>query len=92
MPFLARPRLSEVGKRSQTQAKMFSTADETRTWPELAIGLYDKQTGRDAEINYRFDDFERNIPSSTAADADQALEKMNASLCISRRSNAVAIF
>ena len=31
---------------------------DTRNWPELAAGLYDKLTGRDAEISYSFDDFE----------------------------------
>lgn len=39
------------------------TAQETSNWPELAIGLYDKLTGREAKISYSFDDFELHIPS-----------------------------
>lgn len=30
---------------------------ETQTWPDLAIGLYDKLTGRNAEITYEVEDF-----------------------------------
>ena len=30
---------------------------DTRNWPDLAIGLYDKLTGRNAEITYEFDKF-----------------------------------
>ncbi len=62
----------------------------TRTWPELALGLYDKLTGRDAEISYAFDEFELSIPSSTAADADHALWKMNGTLRISTRNGLKA--
>ena len=59
---------------------------ETRTWPELAIGLYDKLTGREAEINYSFEDFELCIPSSTDASAEQARWKMNGTLRVSTRN------
>lgn len=59
---------------------------DTRTWPELAAGLYDKLTGRDAEITYAFDDFELNIPSSASADAEHALWKMNGTLRVSTRN------
>jgi hypothetical protein len=31
---------------------------ETTTWPDLAIGLYDKLTGRGAEITYEFQELE----------------------------------
>ena len=52
-------------------------AKETNSWPELAIGLYDKLTGRGAEITYDFDDFEVHVPSGTSNDADTAKWKMN---------------
>ena len=52
----------------------------TTNWPELAIGLYDKLTGRDAQITYEFDDFELHVPSSTADDAETAKWKMNGTL------------
>ena len=65
-----------------------TTEHETNNWPELAIGLYDKLTGRDAEISYSFDDFELFIPSSTAADASHARWKMNGTVRITTRNAA----
>ena len=64
--------------------------DDTQTWPDLAIGLYDRLTGRDAEISYDFDNFELHIPSSTASDAEQARWKMNGALRITTRNGAHA--
>jgi hypothetical protein len=63
-----------------------STTHNAETWPELAIGLYDKLTGRDAEITYAFDDFELLIPSSTSPDATHAKWKMNGAVRISTRN------
>ncbi|MAT16030.1 MAG: hypothetical protein CMJ46_12260 [Planctomyces sp.] len=60
-----------------------STANETHDWPALAVGLYDKLTGREAEIAYNFDDFELFVPSSTSPDASHARWKMNGTLRIS---------
>ena len=65
-----------------------STEQDTRNWPELAIGLYDKLTGREAEISYSFEDFELFIPSSTADDASHARWKMNGTVRIATRHNA----
>ena len=41
----------------------------TETWPDLAIGLYDRLTGRNAEITHDFQDFHVNVPSKVGADA-----------------------
>lgn len=57
-------------------------SNETKNWPDLAIGLYDKLTGRNAEINYEFDNFEIHVPSSTADDAEHAKWKVNGKLKI----------
>ena len=65
-----------------------ATATETRSWPDLAIGLYDKLTGRDAEIAYSFEDFQLDIPSSTSADAEHARWRMNGTLKIKTRNGA----
>jgi len=67
-----------------------ATEQDTTNWPELAIGLYDKLTGRDAEISYSFDDFELFIPSSTAEEAPSARWKMNGTVRVSTR-NGVGI-
>ncbi|WP_022836341.1 hypothetical protein [Salisaeta longa] len=67
---------------------MADASDDTRTWPELAIGLYDKLTGRDAEITYEFDDFELSVPSKVGDGADHAQWRMNGTLRIRTRDNA----
>ncbi len=63
-----------------------SDNQNTTNWPELAIGLYDKLTGRGAEISYAFDNLEFHVPSSTRANAEQAQWKMNGTLRISTKS------
>ncbi|MFW5681513.1 MAG: hypothetical protein ACOC1G_00765 [Phycisphaeraceae bacterium] len=60
---------------------------DTKTWPELAIGLYDKLTGRNAEITYAFDDFELFVPSSASDNASHAKWKMNGTIRITTRDN-----
>ncbi len=61
---------------------MADQAKDTTTWPELAIGLYDKLTGRNAEITYEFDNFEIMVPSSASDKATHAKWKMNGALSI----------
>ena len=63
-----------------------ATNDNTHTWPELAIGLYDKLTERQAEIAYDFDDLEVAIPSSTESNAKSAHWKVNGKLRVSTRN------
>ncbi|MGB0596175.1 MAG: hypothetical protein ACPGLY_05765 [Rubripirellula sp.] len=67
-----------------------SSGNDTSNWPELAIGLYDKLTGREAEISYDFDDFELHIPSSTGNDASHARWKMNGVVRVSTSNSAGA--
>ena len=54
-------------------------------WPDLAIELYDKLTGRGAEITYEFDNMEIWVPSGTGEDATQARWKLNGVLKIRAR-------
>lgn len=58
---------------------------DTTNWPELAIGLYDKLTGRNAEISYQFEDFEVYVPSSASENASHAKWKMNGTVRITTR-------
>jgi len=61
---------------------------ETATsWPDLAVGLYDKLTGRGAQITYEFENFNVEVPSSTAANASSAKWKINGTMKI-RTSDA----
>jgi hypothetical protein len=59
--------------------------DETTTWPELAIGLYDRLTGRGAEITYDFEDMEVQVPSETGDDAEHATWRLDGTLRITTR-------
>jgi hypothetical protein len=45
---------------------------ETTSWPELGIALYDRLTGRNATIEYRFRDINLAVPSGTGEDAEHA--------------------
>ena len=48
-----------------------NTAD-TRSWPDLAIGLYDRLTRRGAEIEYEYNNLELSVPSAVGSQADHA--------------------
>lgn len=64
---------------------MATTKDNgTQTWPELAIGLYDKLTGRNAEITYEMDNLEVWVPSGTGSD-EHAKWKLNGTVRIRTR-------
>jgi len=51
--------------------------EHTTTWPDLAIGLYDRLTGRKAEIVYEFADLHIQIPAGTGAQAERAKWVLN---------------
>jgi hypothetical protein len=59
--------------------------DETTTWPDLAIGLYDRLTGRGAEIIYEFEDMEVSVPSGTGEDAEHAHWEVDGRVTITTR-------
>lgn len=63
---------------------MTATKD-TQTWPDLAIGLYDRLTGRNAEITYEMDQMEVQVPSSASSEAKFATWKLNGTLKVRTR-------
>jgi hypothetical protein len=65
-------------------------ATETKTWPSLAIGLYDKLTGRGAEITYEFDNMEVDVPSQTGRNVEAARWRLHGTLKIRTRDQAQA--
>jgi hypothetical protein len=65
-------------------------ANQTNDWSELAISLYDKLTGRNAEITYEADNMEVWVPSGVGSEANHALWKVNGSLKISARDGGQA--
>ena len=61
-------------------------SDSTQqTWPDLAIGLYDKLTGRGAEITYDFEDFSVKVPGGTGESSGSANWTLNGTLKIRTR-------
>ena len=60
--------------------------NDVLTWPELAIEIFDKLTGREAEITYEFEHLEIYVPAYHAEDAQLARWKLNGVLKIRTRS------
>lgn len=60
-------------------------SDQTNTWPDLAIGLYDRLTGRNAEITYGFKDMRVSVPSGTGDNAESAKWVLDGTLSITTR-------
>jgi hypothetical protein len=48
------------------------TNEQTTNWPDLAIALYERLTGKNAQIIYEFEDMHIKIPSGTGAKAEHA--------------------
>jgi hypothetical protein len=61
-------------------------ASNDQTWPDLAIGLYDRLTGRNAEISYTFDDFRVQVPSGTGSRSTSAQWVLSGTLNISTKN------
>jgi len=62
----------------------------TQSWPDLAIGLYDKLTGRGAEITYEFENLEIGIPSSATNSAEHATWKVSGTVKVRTKDSAMA--
>jgi hypothetical protein len=59
---------------------------KTETWPDLAIGLYDKLTGRNAKITYEFDNMQVHVPQSVGS-KEKAEWQLNGKVIISTTEN-----
>lgn len=59
--------------------------NDSHTWPDLAAELYDKLTGRKAEITYEFQNMEVAVPSVASEEANHAPWKLNGVLKIRAR-------
>ena len=62
--------------------------ESTNSWPELAIGLYDRLTGRNAEIQYTFDHMEVDVPGGTGAETERAPWRLNGTLRVTTQERA----
>ena len=61
---------------------------DNATWPDLAISLYDRLTGRGAEITYGFDNMEIAVPSYASADAAAVPWKLNGTVTVRTRDGS----
>lgn len=59
-----------------------------KEWSDVLIELYDKLTGREAEISYEFDKMEISIPTASGDKSSYALWKINGTLKIRTRDAA----
>jgi hypothetical protein len=62
----------------------------TTTWPDLGIALYDRLTGRNAEIAYTFENMEVKVPSGTGDNAEHAEWHLNGTLRVTTRDGVDA--
>ena len=70
---------------------MAQTTTDAQTWPDLAIGLYDKLTGRGAEITYEFHGLEISLPSSASSNAQHATWKVSGTVKVRTKDETTAV-
>lgn len=61
---------------------MSESKQNIQSWPDLAIGLYEKLTGKGAVISYEFEDFNLGVPREVGSN-DVTTWKINGKLKIS---------
>ncbi|MFD1635010.1 hypothetical protein ACOZ4L_04635 [Haloplanus ruber] len=61
--------------------------EDVRTWPEMAVSLYERLIGRDAEITYEFDDLEIRVPDRMGPDADHARWRLDGTVRVRTRES-----
>ena len=76
---------SSYGGLIMTETKQ---STDNPTWPDLAIGLYDKLTGRNAEIAYEFEGFVIYVPVTATPDTDHTPWKIDGVVKITTRDNS----
>lgn len=57
-------------------------SEQSTTWPDLAEALFEKLTGRGAEVTYEFQNLEVSVPSVMGPNAQHAHWKLNGILKI----------
>jgi hypothetical protein len=70
-----------------TEERTMESATDTKTWPDLAIGLYDRLTGRGAEITYEALDLNIDVPSRVGSPAEHTRWVVNGTLKIRTRDS-----
>ncbi len=73
---------------SMTEAS--TTSNDVVDWTDLGREMWSFLTGREAAINYRFIDMAVEVPRDTGAKAPRATWKLNGTLQITTKDNAVS--
>ncbi len=66
----------------QQQQQQKQQLQEPTTWPDFAASLYDRLTGRGAQITYEFEDFDLFIPTKVGPQPTHAHWKMRGTINI----------
>ncbi len=56
-----------------------------QNWPDLAISLYNRLTGQDAEITYAFENVEVSVPDKVGPNPNFAEWKVNGTIRVSTK-------
>ncbi len=64
-------------------------SEPTKTWPELAIGLYEALTETKAEITDHIEDMKVEVPSGTGTEAEHAIWKLDGKLRVSTKTTPI---
>ena len=65
-------------------------SSEVVDWTDLGREMWSFLTGREAAINYRFIDMAVEVPRDTGADAARATWKLNGTLQVTTKDNALS--
>jgi hypothetical protein len=65
-------------------------SQEVVDWTDLGARMWTFLTGREAAINYTFDDMTVEIPRDTGADAPRATWKIDGTLTVTTRDSETA--
>jgi hypothetical protein len=65
-------------------------SSEVVDWTDLGREMWSFLTGRQAAINYRFIDMAVEVPRDTGADAARATWKLNGTLQVTTKDNALS--
>lgn len=63
---------------------------DTQSWPDLAIGLYDKLTGRGAAITYEFAGLEISVPSAASENAQHAKWRVSGTVTVRTKDETLS--
>jgi hypothetical protein len=68
--------------------KLFHMENTSNTWPDFAIGLYERLAARNAEIVYELENLEIHVPNKPGSQASHSKWMINGAMKIRTRDHA----